>query len=581
MSSSATQTSRFAVFRSSLGADKLLLRNASVQEALSAVFQIDLDLQSEDGSIDFNSVLGNPGCVELTAPSGKKRYFHGTVTRFVQLGGDGTYSNYQATLLPNFWLLTLSSHCRIYRDMTALDIVKRILGEQQVAFEDRVHGTYQKMEFCVQYRETDFNFCSRLLEQEGIYYFFTHEESKHTLVLVDSLQMHQPFPGYATIDFRPHDDDVFDGEFIREWSSQKSMRSNRYAHTDFDFKKPKNPLLKSQQTSRYPSNRTFEIYDYPGGYIDPTVGDNLAKVRMDEIATQYEFRNGEGDSRGIATGFRFQLGKREGSIFPRDEDYKEYLVVAAHHTMNLSAYKADSSGTGGAAPFMSTFTAMSQDKQFRPQRATPKPNVQGIQTAMVVGPQGNEIYTDEYGRIRVQFHWDRDGKNDETSSCWIRVAQTWAGKNWGAIMTPRIGQEVIVEFLEGDPDRPIVTGCVYNGNFKPPYPLPQKEAISGVKTNSTKGGQGYNEWSMDDTAGSEKIVLHGQRDMETKIEHDRTTTIVHNDTLTVTTGDQVTKIEAGKSVIEAMQSIELKVGENSIMIDQSGIAINGIMIRLN
>lgn len=578
MTSKATQRNRFAAIQTSLGEDVLLLRNFSMQEHLSEVFHIDLDLLSENGSISFESIMGQPASIRLSLAGNEKRYFHGIVSRFSQTGSSGSYSAYRATLIPSYWLLKLSSHCRIFRDESVQDILKKVLSEHQVEFEEQLHRTYSKVEFCVQYRETDFNFCNRLMEQEGIYYYFKHEQNKHTMVLADSTDSHEPFSGYATIDYRPHIDEVQGGEFIWDWNVRHSLVSNRYAHTDFDFSKPKNKLLQAHQTSRYQSSRTMEIYDYPGGYSDASTGEQLAKIRMDEIATQRELKSGTSSARGIAAGYRFRLGSCPGVAFPRAEDFKDYLVVSAQHSIHLSDYESE--GDFVQRPYRCMFTVAPQDKQFRPLRTTPKPCVQGIQTAIVVGPQGNEIYTDKYGRVRVQFHWDLDGKNDENSSCWIRVAQNWAGRNWGTIITPRVGQEVIVEFLEGDPDCPIVTGCVYNGDAMPPYSLPSKEAISGIKTNSTKGGQGYNEWSMDDTKGSEKIVLHGQRDMEAKIENDRTTTIVHNDKLSVTTGDQTTKVEAGKSVLEAMQSIELKVGQNVIKIDQTGITIGGLVIKL-
>lgn len=578
MTQKATQKNRPAAVQTALGDDALLLRSFTIRERLSEPFQIELDLLSEDGSIAFDSVVGKPATIRLGTLE-KPRYFNGIVTRFGQGCGKGQYSAYRATVAPAFWILSLSSHCRIFKDKSVVEIVRSVLSEHQVEFEERIHGNYAPLEFCVQYRETDIIFCSRLLEEFGIYYYFTHSAGKHTLILTDSRGSHDAFPGYETIDYRPHSGPVIGGEYIYDWSVRHNMMSTRFAHQDYDFTKPTSNLLQKAGTNKGSQSRELEIYDYPGGYTELSKGETLAKVRMDEIGTHSEYRNGSTSAYGIATGHRFRLGRCPDVGFPRTEDSKEYLVVSAEHSFHLSDYESENVRT--ASPYKCTFVAIPHSEQFRPARVTPKPLIHGVQTAMVVGRKGREIDTDQYGRIRVQFHWDRDGKRDENSSCWIRVAQSWTGRKWGAIYTPRIGQEVVVEFLEGDPDRPIVTGCIYNGENMPPFTLPEKDAVSGVKTNSTKGGAGYNEWTMDDTKGQEKIVLHGQKDWETKIENDRKTVIVRNDELTVTKGDQTTTVTAGKCVIEARQSIELRVGSSKVRIDSTGVTIEGIICKIS
>jgi type VI secretion system secreted protein VgrG len=575
--SQATQNKRFGRIDTPLGNDVLLLRGFTMQDRLSESFHIDVDLLSENGQVQFDSIVGKAVTLQIDVGESDKRYFNGVVATFSQVSSEGQLSAYHAVVVPSFWLLTLSSHCRIYQNERVPDILKKIFQAANVEVDDRLHGTYQAKEFCVQYRETDFNFCNRLMEQEGIYYFFKHEQGKHTLVMADSKAAHEPFPGHASIDFRPYTSDTPNAKFIRHWSTSKSVESSRYAHTDFDFEKPKNDLFHREQSPHPSSGQPLEIYDYPGLYKQTSTGEQLGKVRMGEIDAEGLTKHGVSDCPGVAVGCRFQLGRCPRVSFPRDDDYREYLVTSAVYSVRLQDFETERSSNH--RPYECSFTVIPQDAQFRPPRVTPKPHVQGPQTAMVVGPAGQEIHTDKYGRIKVQFHWDRDGKRDEKSSCFIRVAQGWAGKNWGAIMIPRIGHEVVVDFLEGDPDRPLITGSVYNAETMPPYPLDAKAAISGVKTNSTKGGGGYNEFSMDDTKGSELITTHAQRDMESKIEHDRRTTVVNNDDLHITTGNQTTKIDTGKSQTEAMQSIELKVGQNRILIDQSGITIEGITLK--
>ena len=533
---------RFAEITTPLGPDVLVLRRATIHEKLGALFQIDLNLLSENNAISFEDIVGKTVTIRLDVAVGGKRYFNGIVTSFAQTGSDTGFAEYLATVAPDFWILSRVSHCRIFQHKSIRDILLEILGDNHIEHELRLHGSFPQLDFCVQYRETDFNFCSRLMEQVGIYYFFSHEEGKNTLILADSQGSHEPFPDYERIDYRPYGEETIAGEFVRDWSTRKVLLTTQYAHKDFDFKKPKKDLLKQERTARYSASRDLEIYDYPGEYVEPALGEQLAKLRMEEIASRYETMNGLTDARGVAAGFRFTLGRSSGVTFPHEEHFREYLVISTTHSIIVPLL--DGEENGGARPYHCSFSVIQQSDQFRPERVTPKPHVQGPQTAIVVGPAGEEIHTEKHGRVKIQFHWDRDGKYDENSSCWIRVSQPWAGKGWGSMSIPRIGQEVIVDFIEGNPDLPIITGRFYNGDCPPPYGT-TSGLVSGLKSNTHKG-KGYNEMSMDDTAGKEKITIHGQYDMNTTVEHDVTHTVVTGKFTEKIKSDTSITIETGK-----------------------------------
>jgi type VI secretion system secreted protein VgrG len=372
----------------------------------------------------------------------------------------------------------------------------------------------------VQYRETDFNFISRLLEQEGIYYYVRHTDGHNTVVFTDSTSKHVATPGYEQLSFVSPEQVVRpELEHISRWEFGREIQPGVYVHDDYDLERPSVELKTRKVLTRSYAPSDYEVYDYPGLYVQKPDGEQYAGVRIDELGTQFEIAHASSNAKGIHVGALLTLENCR-----REDQNCEHLIVAASHDLEFSDYEAMPAGAG--TRYSCNFTAMSSKQQFRPRRATAKPFVQGPQTAVVVGPAGDEIYTDKFGRVKVQFHWDRLGKKDENSSCWIRVSHPWAGKGWGSVATPRIGQEVIVDFLEGDPDQPIITGRVYNGENQPPFGFPAGAVLSGIKSNTHKGA-GYNELSMDDTAGKEKITIHGQYDMNSTIEHDQTLT-VHN-----------------------------------------------------
>lgn len=537
----ALQTSRQIAITTPLGEDVLLFHRMTATEELGRMFHFEVDLLSKDPNIKFEKILGQNITIRLDLPNNKKRYFNGYISRFSQVGTSGIYHAYHATVHPWLWFLTRTADCRIFQNKTVPDIIKEVLKEQGFTdIKDALGGVqYRTWEYCVQYRETDFNFVSRLMEQEGIYYFFTHEQNKHTLVLSNTVSSHEPFPEYEQITYYPPENQQHrEEEHIFDWSLSQEVQPGIYALNDYDFKQPKANLQVKSAISRKHDRATMEIFDYPGEYVTSAEGEAYVRSRVEELQAEFERAHGQANARGLAVGSTFKL---QG--YPRSDQNREYLVVSASHMLVSDAYDSSPSA-GQGEEYSCTFSTMHIQETFRPARLTPKPMVQGPQTAVVVGPSGEEIHTDKYGRVKVQFHWDRYGKRDENSSCWVRVSHPTAGKSWGSVQIPRVDQEVIISFLEGDPDQPIITGRVYNADQMPPHGLPQAGMVSGMKSNSTPGGGGYNEMSMDDTKGKEKVTVHGQYDMNTTVEHDQTNTVNNKFTETIKS-DATIKITEG------------------------------------
>jgi type VI secretion system secreted protein VgrG len=493
-----TQAERAIEIYTPLGADVLLFHRMTAAEALGRLFRFDLELLSKDPDIKFEDLLGQNVAVRLELPEDKIRYFNGFISRFSLSGSLGDLSVYTATVRPWLWFLTRTADCRIFQEMTVPDIIKQVFRDQGFTdFEEALSGSYRTWTYCVQYRETDFNFISRLMEQEGIYYYFKHEKNKHTLVLSDSVSSHEPYPGYEKIPFFPPDEHLRREEHhIHEWTVSQEIQPGTYALNDYDFERPRANLQVKSSIPRSHVRSKMEIFDYPGEYTQTGDGENCVRARIEELQTEYEQVQGQTNARGFSVGSLFELVD-----FPRQDQNREYLVVSATHELESDAY---TSGLTSEVEdvYSSSFTVISSKQPYRQARTTPKPMVQGPQTAVVVGPSGEKVYTDEYGRVKVQFHWDRYSKHDENSSCWIRVSQAWAGKRWGSMHIPHVGQEVIVDFLEGDPDRPIITGRVYNANNMSPDPLPDRKTRSIISDNFG------NEIVFDATPGNEHILLH-------------------------------------------------------------------------
>jgi type VI secretion system secreted protein VgrG len=525
-----TQTNRLLAIQTPLGEDVLAVQSFTGNEQFARLFQYEAELLSEDHNLSFEDIIGAEVTVRLETTRGDTRWFHGIVSRFVQgPASDTRYGAYRATIVPWLWLLTRTSDCRIWsgsdQTRTVPEIVEQLFQDRGLdAFENHLTGTYHPWEYCVQYRETDFNFVSRLLEQEGISYYFQHEDGKHTLVLVDSIDRLTPLPGYEEISYRSSEHASTDLEHIRHWSLQKQLLSGSFVHKDFDFERPKKDLgTEPRIIARAHAGATFEIYDYPGLYTDPGHGKALAEIRIQEIQSDHALLQGQADARGLAAGHTVNF-----QDLPREDQNRKYLVLSVQHNVRSDTFESGRASDTGDLFYHCDFSVMPADEVFRPARITPKPLIDGPQTAIVVGPVGEEIHTDQYGRVKVRFHWDRYGAADEKSSCWIRVAHSWAGKKWGAFFTPRIGQEVVVEFLEGDPDRPIITGRVYNAENTVPYPLPAHKTLSTLKSNSSKGGQGFNEIRFEDKKGEEQIFVHGEKNVDIRVKNDRFETIGNN-----------------------------------------------------
>jgi type VI secretion system secreted protein VgrG len=528
------QENRSIAIETPLGADVLGLRAVSVREQMSRLFQIEVELSSEDGNVNFDKLIGRTATVRLAIEGKGKRYFNGIVNRLVQVANQGKYAHYRASLVPWFWLLTRTSDCCIFQEMSVPEIVEDVFKHHGFSdYELKLSGSYAKREYCVQYRETDFNFVSRLLEQEGIYYYFEHKQGKHTLVLADSISAHNPFPNYAEVPFSILEKGVA-REAIIDWTVQKEVQPVAWALTDFDFKKPKTSLAALTNVTRSYGKAEYEMFDFPGEYLEHGEGERLATVRLDESQSQYEVLRGEATARGLAVGCTFKLKNHA-----RGDQNREYLVTG---TMLYASAGEFESRAEKADDFTCSLVALDKTQQYRPPRLTPKPIVQGPQTAIVVGPAGEEIYTDEHARVKVHFHWDRHDNSDENSSCWIRVSQYWAGKQWGTIHIPRIGQEVIVEFLEGDPDRPIITGRVYNADQVPPYGLPANKTQSGIKSRSSKGGSdpNFNEIRFEDKKGEEQLYIHAEKNQDNVVENDETTKVGHDRTEEVGNDESIT-----------------------------------------
>ena len=519
-----TQATRQIAIDTPLGEDVLLLRSFQGHEELSRLFQFHLDLVSEDSSIKYEDIVGQSVTVRLTLADSSQRYWNGVVSRFVQADQDSKVTVYHATVVPWLWFLDQTTDCRIFQTKSAPDIIKQIFKEYGYNdFALRLYGDFVKRDYCVQYRESDFNFVSRLMEEEGICYFFEHENGKHTLILGNDPAAHKACPNQPTARYEGTAGGWQDDDVILQWYQEQEFRPGVYTVTDYNFETPSTNLLSSVNGSG-----KWEVYDFPGEYTKRADGDRLAKVRLQEQQTLLSVARGSGDCRAFDVGYKFKLTDHY-----RDDLNQEYVLTSLHHSGRHNLGYGSGASDSAEPVYENSFECVPATTTIRPPRRTPVPVIQGCQTAVVVGPAGEEIFTDKYGRVKVQFHWDREGKKNESSSCWVRVSYPWAGKSWGGIHIPRIGQEVIVDFIEGDPDRPIITGRTYNAGQMPPWDLPGKMMVSGYKSNSTKGGGGYNEISFDDTKGTELIQVHGQYDMDTKIEHDERRHVINNRTKNV------------------------------------------------
>ncbi|AVS67484.1 type VI secretion system tip protein VgrG [Paracidovorax avenae] len=490
--------------------DALNFRELRGREELSQVFSLDIDLLSEDKSIDPKALLGKSATVVVETEGGGRRYLDGIVTRFGTQGQDHRFYAYRLRLQPWLWLASRKSDFRIFQNKSVPDIIEEVLGAYGYPMEKKLSRSYRTWEYCVQYDESDLQFVSRLMEHEGIYYYHQHAQGQHTLTLADDIvASHQPLPGAATIPFYPPEKSATaDRENIHAWELHEEIHSGRFYNDDYDFKKPKADLANMRQMPPGHSHDAYETYEWPGGYTEFGDGEAYARVRLQENLSGRSTVRGESRHRSLATGYLFTLEN-----YPRGDQNQQYLITGLQYHFKenprVSAANPGGKGTVQEEGSFQRFTLQAQPTSlpYTPQRVTPKPKTTGPQTAVVVGPPGEEIWPDQYGRVKVQFHWDRQGKFDEQSSCWIRVSQGWAGQNYGSIYLPRIGQEVIVDFLSGDPDQPIITGRVYNADQMPPWKLPEHKTQSGTLTRWSKGGGGASMLRFEDQKGIEHLEL--------------------------------------------------------------------------
>jgi type VI secretion system secreted protein VgrG len=620
----------FVLVKTPLSNVEFHLQSMVGKEQLGRPFRYDLELLTESNDVDPLKLLGNPITAVLELAKGK-RYFNGLVSEISSLGRATDYSQYTVTLRPWLWFLTRSSDNRVFQNLDVVEIIKKVFQDNKFSdFKVDTIGTFRKRDYCVQYGETSFDFVSRLMEEEGIYYYFAHTDGKHELVLADSPSAHKSIAD-DKIPFRPTQSAGFDLDHISRWAWSRKVQTQKFTLESYDFANPKSELKAERKAEDQKGELSKhgqsgkERYEYGQLYIKAADGSSLATVRVEEQMSNYAVVRGDARARALSSGYKFKLVEHPG----KDQD-GDYLIVDAQYEIQNNAVEI--SGSGKEAAFECSFTAIDSKTHFRPARITPKSLVRGPQTAVVVGPKDQEISTDEYGRVKVQFHWDRVGKNDQNSSCFVRVAQAWAGGTWGAFSLPRHGQEVIVDFLEGDPDQPIITGSVYNKDNMVPFDLPKNQTQSGLRTRSTPKGdaQTFSEMRFEDKKDSEEIYLHAERDFTRYVENndvlvvgnkskelkgkhayggvgdqkiiihnDRTATLEKgNDTLTidegnrtatVKKGDDALKVESGsqkidvkkKIVIIAGDELKITVGQASLTMKKNGdITLKGMKIDI-
>ncbi len=524
--------------------EEAILTSLTGREELSRPFDFVLTIASPLENIKPEDVIGQPIAVRINREDDEPRYVHGYINSFA--AGNMVDSNseltvfrmYRVRIVPWLWFMSRAARCFVYLPEKAektlqnvLDeIVKRVKSYGHINPDLDASGAKvlasRSLEHCVQYRETDFNFLSRTLEKYGIYYYFKFESNKHTMVLSD--QLDYPNAPEAEVKYSLTND-TKEEDRITSWEHAYEFVTGKWEQTDYDFINPSTDLkvtATKHGAISLPNNSDYEYYDYPGEYVKRNDGESEAVARLEAEEARFNTVNGTSECKTFSPGYCFKLIEH---LNCKSEKGKEYLITSVSHS---ASQPGPFTAQSDEAVYSNAFTCMPKDSQFRPDRVTPQPLLSSVQTAVVVGPPGEEIYTDEYGRVKVQFHWDREGKRDENTSCWVRVTQVHAGKGFGGIDIPRIGEEVVVSFLEGDPDRPLITGRVYHKESMPPFGLPGSKTVSGIKTKTYKG-KGYNELSMDDSPGKEKINIHAQYDMATTVEHDDTQTVHNNRTIQV------------------------------------------------
>jgi type VI secretion system secreted protein VgrG len=604
-----SQTNRLLQVTTPLGEQPLVVTGFRGTETISRLFSFNLNLIAENSTtVDFDRLIGNPITLAITTPgnggSTEWRYVNGICAAFSQGDRNQEFSSYFAEVVPKIWLLTHVAQSRVFQQLSVPDILKQVFQGYDCDYQLR--GQYDPREYCVQYRETDFSFASRLMEDEGIYYFFVHSDGAHKMIIADTPQSHTDVPGLPQARYQMIEGGPRTGDHVWQWTKTQTIRASKYTLWDHHFQQPtqnleaKQNILPSVQVGAVTHNlkdavnSPLEIYDFPGGYaerhdgISPSGGEQpqrlqqlfednqrTVKLRMEAEAVRSL------EIQGISTCANFVAGHKF-SLERHFDAQGEYVLVSVVHEGSLGRPYRSGQGDAGLT-YTNNFSCIPIQLPYRPQRETPVPFIAGVQNALVVGPAGKEIFIDKYGRVKVQFYWDRLGQKNENSSCWLRVGQSFAGKRWGASFWPRLGQEVLVAFVEGDPDQPVIVGSVYNAEQMPAYegdgldPKHQNDPnVSGVKTNSTLGGSGFNEIRFDDTKGNEELFFHAERDLDITTKNDSLAATYGNRHQIIGTNQDGQK--SGSQFEEVYQDKNLTVNRNQIeqVGDSMQLLIGGI-----
>lgn len=588
--STATQKNREAAVTTELGDDVLLFCSLRGREELARPFEFELSLVSTNAGITAKEMLGTEMSVTLNAAAGGTREFNGVVSRFTitDHGPHGVkegFTRYEAVVRPRLWLLTRASHCRFFYKRTVRQIVMQLLGEYNLDCDDKCEGSDPELEHCAQYRETDFDFLSRLLEREGIYYYFEHKDRKDRLVLANSPKAHSSIPKYESIAFQLWTSEGYPRvESVYRWQFHEEVAAGTSEINSFDFKNVKlseNQGLLSRATPG-DGNSAYVLADYAMRYDKESDGRRYAQARIEEHQAHAVNASGRSTARGVWPGGLFKL-----TGYPRSDQNGEYLVTAATYSLESDDFQPTrQAGQRPRTTFECTFSALPTSKPYRAQRLTPRPHA-GLQTALVVAPGKDEIATDAHGQVKVQFHWEQfnpPAASERMQRCWVRVAQNWAGRNWGAIFLPRAGQEVVVAFLDGDVDHPLVVGCVYNSTNQPPYALPGNEAVSTIRTKSIGEDNERNELRFNDKDLQLLLYTGGRYDSYVK---KNGLTWIGEDEHAIVEGRQLVKVGAdqhltvsGSQNVKVGSTASFDAGANIIQRAGANYLLNGQIVHV-
>ncbi|KVQ26567.1 type VI secretion system tip protein VgrG [Burkholderia cepacia] len=539
--------------------DDLKFHTLDGSDELGRLFEFRIEALADSHSLSLKDMLGKPVTVRIEQQDLSTRYLNGIVARASLAGRRAErYYGYELIVRPWLWLATRRSDCRIFQNKTVPEIVQEVLSTYGFPIESHLAETYVPRDYCVQYNETDAAFVSRLMEFEGIYYWFRHAEDTHTLMLSDAMSSHTALPGYETIPYIARDRTaIADEEHIDGWLPAQEVSVGKHQTADYDYTKPRADLSSQKVDPRGHDHDSFASFEWPGGYRDDAPGAHYSRVRLEEQQAEHERASADTDVRGAAPGYLFTLAH-----CPRADQNREYLIVRCQYRFQENAYASDQGAE--AVVHQTMMLVQPSSLPYRSPRDTPRPRTNGPQTATVVGPPGEEIWTDQYGRVKLQFRWDRYGQSNQDSSCWVRVSSPWAGGGFGGVQIPRVGDEVVVDFLNGDPDEPIVTGRVYNGEKMPPWGLPGSATQSGLLSRSSPGGttEHANAFRFEDKKGAEQLWMHAERNFDAETELDHSLSVGNNHSHTV--GNDETMQVKNNRQRSVGQNETVNIGQNRV-----------------